>query len=104
MMPINRTSSILWFIAICCVAVISVANAQNAPPSTVRKNAAPALLQQMVGTWNVQQRMWPGFATKPVDLPPAVARRRLVEGVFQEEVMESADKSGQERFTRTAYF
>jgi hypothetical protein len=101
---IGRTAGILSFAAtcsVCCAALCSAAHAQNAAPSKI---SAPALLQQMVGTWNVQQRMWPGFGAEPVNLPPAVARRRLVEGIFLEEVMESAQKSGQDSFTRTAYF
>jgi Protein of unknown function (DUF1579) len=62
------------------------------------------MMQQMVGTWSVQQRMWPGAGAEAINLPPAVARRRLVEGAFLEEVMGLAQKSGQESFTRTAYF
>jgi Protein of unknown function (DUF1579) len=61
-------------------------------------------MQQMVGTWNVQQRMWPGSGAEAISLPPAIARRRLVEHVFLEEVMELAQRPGPEPFTRTAYF
>lgn len=61
-------------------------------------------MQQMIGTWNVQQRMWPGSGAAAIILPPAIARRRLVEGAFLEEIMELAQKSGQEPFTRIAYF
>jgi Protein of unknown function (DUF1579) len=48
----------------------------------------PQLLQQMAGTWQVQQRMWPGPGSAAVDLPPATARRQLVAGKYIEEVME----------------
>jgi Protein of unknown function (DUF1579) len=58
----------------------------------------------MVGTWNVQQRMWLKPGAEAIDLPAAVARRRLIEGAFLEEVMELAQKAGQGSFTRTAYF
>ncbi|MGH8238284.1 MAG: hypothetical protein ACREXP_14865, partial [Steroidobacteraceae bacterium] len=39
-------------------AFASVASAQNAPLGSAAK--ATPLLQQMVGTWNVQQKMWAG--------------------------------------------
>jgi hypothetical protein len=78
----------------------SVAHAQRAAADT----STPALIQQMAGTWTVEQRMWPAAGAKAVDLPPAVARRRLVEGAFLEEIMEPARKAGQESFTRTSYF
>jgi hypothetical protein len=58
----------------------------------------------MVGTWKVQQRMWPGFGAQAIDLPTAIARRHLLTGGFLEEVMEPAKKSGKESFNRTAYF
>jgi Protein of unknown function (DUF1579) len=64
----------------------------------------PTLMQQMVGTWDVQQRMWPGPAAEPNHLPPAIARRRLIGGAFLEEVMEPAKRPGKGDFTRTAYF
>jgi Protein of unknown function (DUF1579) len=65
---------------------------------------ANALLQQMVGTWTVQQRMWPGVRKPAVSLPPAVATRRMIEGVFLEETMTRVDNADTPPFTRTAYF
>jgi hypothetical protein len=56
----------------------------------------------MVGVWNVDQRMWPGPGAAAVQLPSAVARRRLI-GTALEEVMELAAAS-QDSFTRVAYF
>jgi hypothetical protein len=61
-------------------------------------------MQQMVGTWKVQQRMWLGYGAQAIDLPTAIARRHLLPGGFLEEVMEPAKKSGKEPFNRTAYF
>jgi len=84
----------------CCLMLGTVAQAQN-PPG---KDSAPALMQQMAGTWNVQQRMWPGSGAEAINLPAAIARRRLVEGAYLEEVMEPAQKNAREPFTRTAYF
>jgi hypothetical protein len=63
------------------------------------------LIQQMVGTWSVQSRMWPGAHAKAVELPPAVARRELIADAFLREVMGPADeRSAQDRFARVAYF
>jgi hypothetical protein len=50
----------------------------------------PSLLQHMAGTWDVQQKMWPGPDAPAVDLPAAIAHRQLVGGAYLEEVMEPA--------------
>ena|SRR5215207_5897041 len=100
---ISRAARILSFVMTCslgCVALHSVVSAQDAPQNTPGKNSAPTLIQQMVGTWNVQQRMWPGSGAGAINLPPAIARRRLVEGAFLEEIMEPPQRSGPESFTR----
>jgi hypothetical protein len=81
-----------------------VAWAQKPSGNSAGDAATPALIQQMAGTWNVRQRMWAGAGADATDMPPAIAHRRLVEGVFLEEVMESAEKGGAEPFTRTSYF
>ena len=60
-------------------------------------------MQRMVGVWKVEQRFWPGAGAEPIDLPPAIARRRMVEGAFLEEIMESERASGPTSFTRIAY-
>ncbi len=57
----------------------------------------------MVGTWKVQQRMWPGFGAEAINLPPAVARRHLMIGGFLEEVIEPVNKSAKTFFKRIAY-
>jgi hypothetical protein len=51
----------------------------------------PGLLSMMTGTWDVQQRMWPGPKTDAVNLPPAVAERRLIRDTYLEETMHPAD-------------
>ncbi|MDB5766076.1 MAG: hypothetical protein JWQ61_890 [Collimonas fungivorans] len=86
--------------SIFCIGMFSTAHAQNAP----KKISDPTLIQQMAGTWNVQQRMWPGVGAEAVNLPPAAARRRLMAGGFLEEVMEPVQKTGEGSFTRTAFF
>lgn len=64
--------------------------------------AVPPFVQQMVGSWDVQQRMWPAAGADAVNLPPATARRRLV-GTFLEEMMELVPGATEEPFTRIAY-
>jgi len=49
------------------------------------------LLTQMVGTWEVQQRMWPGPKAKPIALPAAIAQRRLIRDMYLEEIMRLVD-------------
>lgn len=95
-----RIFSLVTTYGIFCIGLCSPAHAQPAP----LKIADATLLQQMVGTWNVQQRMWPGFGAEAVNLPAAVARRRLMAGGFLEEVMEAVKKSREGSFTRTAFF
>ena len=65
---------------------------------------SPELLSNMTGTWDVQQRMWPGPKADALNLPPAVAERRLVRGAYLEEIMQPADApAGQSGgFTRHA--
>ncbi|HMN78290.1 MAG TPA: DUF1579 family protein [Burkholderiaceae bacterium] len=66
----------------------------------------PQLLQHMAGTWEVQQRMWPAPGAAAVDLPPAIARRQLIDGKYLEEVMEPlrGDTSQATSFRRNALF
>lgn len=99
---INRATRILSFVATYGIfmALCSFAHAQDAPG----KSSAPTLMQQMVGTWKVQQHMWPGFGAEAINLPPAVARRHLMVGGFLREVMEPVKKYAKTSFIRTAYF
>jgi hypothetical protein len=95
----------LLFMAIC----ITAAPATIATSQTTALNAAGSVpvstrFQKMIGTWNVQQRMWPSSDAAAVSLPSAIAHRRLMTGGFLEEVMELPSGSKQELFTRVAYF
>jgi hypothetical protein len=67
-------------------------------------NASTPLIGQMSGEWSVRQRMWPGPAAKPVDLPPAVAHRVVIGDAIVQEVMTLAPGSSETPFTRVAYF
>jgi hypothetical protein len=61
-------------------------------------------IQHMTGTWQVRQRMWPGPGTEPLELPPAIAHRRLLGNAILEEEMELAPSAHAKPFTRMAYF
>jgi hypothetical protein len=89
-MPSRRSSLVL----VAALPVAVLVRAQDAPP----------LMRQMTGTWEVQQRMWPGPGAKAIDLPAAVAHRQVVEGTCLEEVMEptSGDSTGAPAFRRHA--
>ena len=58
------------------------------PVSSVVAQPAPTLLQDMTGTWAVEQRMWPGLGAAAVQLPSGVAQRKLIDGKFLEEAMQ----------------
>jgi hypothetical protein len=58
----------------------------------------------MVGTWNVEAKMWPAPDAKAIELPAAIARRELVRDTYLQETMEPAKESQQDAFTRMAYF
>src|SRR5262245_5759678 len=81
------TATMMWV-----GALAPVVHGQDAPRGKPGTDA-PALLREMVGTWDVRQGMWLGPNTKAIDLPPAVARRRLIEGAYLEETMTLAEKS-----------
>lgn len=65
--------------------------------------AVPPLLRAMAGTWDVKEWMWTGPGTRPIDLPAAVAHRRLIDGKFLQEVMTALPGTAA-RFSRIAYF
>lgn len=91
--------------AILCVSLGSASLVgQDSLSSASGDISTPARILQMVGRWKVQQRMWPGPDAPAVNMPAAVARRRLIDGGFVEEVMEPAPGAKGPRFTRIAYF
>ena len=71
------------------VAVATSVSAQERP-NGAPTSPIPALIRQMPGTWRVEQRMWTDTGTTPLVLPAAIARRRLVEGSFLEEIIARA--------------
>ena len=73
--------------------------------TTAVAQEAPQRLQGMAGTWQVQQRMWPAPGAAAVELPPAVARRQLIDGKYLQEIMESsgADAGQPATFRRDAF-
>lgn len=92
-------AALLWMSVFPAVAE----DANEAPLGEAGKTATP-LLEQMAGTWDVTQRMWPGPGAEPLELPPAVARRRLVDGTWLEETMVPAQPSAAAGFMRVAFF
>src|SRR5262245_39185044 len=86
------------------VVLASTAQAQSAPQPAGESRSALALFQQMVGTWDVQQRMWPASGAQAINLPPAIARRHLIGDAYLEETMELASESKVSAFTRNAFF
>ena len=101
-MILRRT---ITLIVLACVAMAGsrsiTARAENAQAGD---DAAPPLFKQMVGTWEVQQRMWPASGAEPINLPAARAHRHLVGAMFLDEVMELAPGSKEQAFTRHAVF
>jgi hypothetical protein len=68
----------------------------------VAQDTSP-LLQRMVGTWDVQQRMRSGPGAAAVELPSAIARRELVGGKYLEENMEPTSAEATQSFHRSAF-
>lgn len=64
--------------------------------------ATPPLLTEMAGTWSVKEWMWAGPGGRAIDLPAALASRRVVDGKFLQERM-TAVPGSKEPFTRIAY-
>jgi hypothetical protein len=84
--------------------VVFVAYAWQLTAIASAADAPPPLIQQMIGTWDVRQRMWPGADAQPIELPGAVAERVLVGDGILQEIMTAASKSSETPFTRVAYF
>ena len=82
----------------------AIAYAEEAPLGEEGNDAALPLIQQMIGVWDVRQRMWTGDAAKAIDLPTAVAHRILIGSTILQEVMTLAPQSSEAAFTRVAYF
>lgn len=89
----------------CFLGLLSFGSLAHAEQATLGKQGSvTSLMQQMVGTWQVQSKMWPAPEAKAIDLPPAIAHRELVAGAFLREVMQPAPGSGQATFERIAHF
>ena len=93
----------LWLVSTLGIATAGFATTLAVAPLGAGQ-AAPELLQRMVGTWDVQQKMWPGANATAIILPPAVAKRQLVGNTYLKETMQLEPGSKQSPFTRDAYF
>jgi hypothetical protein len=67
-----------------------------------RAQSAPPLLHQMVGKWDVTERMWPGAHAAPISLPAAISERRLIADSLLEDTMVAVPGT-KPPFTRIAY-
>jgi hypothetical protein len=102
MKPVNLHA--LLFMAICLTATpATIAIGQTTGLNAAGSSSVSTRLQKMIGTWNVQQRMWPSSGAASISLPPSIARRRLMAGGFLGETMELPSGSKQKPFTRVAY-
>jgi hypothetical protein len=70
--------------------------AQSPPPT-------PGLVRGMLGTWSVEQWMWPSPNAPAMHLPAAVAERRTIAGSFIQETM-STPPGAKDAFSRISYF
>lgn len=107
MKPINRVIDILSFLTVCMLLVAAFplgGYGQETPQAKSNHHSSSPLIEQMVGTWNVEARMWPSAQTEPINLPPAVAKRHLIGGGILQEVMTPVPGSEQKPFKRIAYF
>jgi hypothetical protein len=74
-------------------------------PTAIQRLKEPSaetdLLQTAVGTFDVHSRLWPAEGAEPV-VTDAVARRRMVDGLYLEEIMEPG-AGATEPFSRICY-
>jgi hypothetical protein len=96
--------SLLMAVAVWAISLVPVSRGHDPQVNSVRDDLRSSLIQEMVGTWDVQERMWSAPGVQAADLPAAVAHRRLIGGAFLEEVMDIAPKSNGQPFTRIAFF
>jgi hypothetical protein len=88
---------------LCLPLVCAAPDVRAAPQDGADDGIGPALVRQMVGTWSVQQWMWPTPTSEAIALPPAVAHRLLIgDGILQETM--TTGPGAAEPFTRVAYF
>jgi hypothetical protein len=71
------------------VGILSVAACLAGAMAFAQAQPTPTLIQQMVGTWSITERMWPAPDAAPMALPPATAERRLLGDALLHEVMKS---------------
>jgi hypothetical protein len=91
---LKGTSMPVKLLFLCAAFLPFIANAQD---------LGTKFMADMAGTWDVQQRMWLGPKAAPIELPPGVAQRELVQGVLLREVMQLRDNGDPaSAFTRSA--
>lgn len=85
--------------------LVSLVLSSSAFATGALAQTAPALLQEMAGTWAVEQKMWTGPNTEATVLPASTAQRRLIDGKYLEETMQPRDSRAgtPDFFTRNAF-
>lgn len=94
------------FLTVCLLNLAVIVGPGRSWSASLSPNAAPtapALLQEMVGTWSVQEWMWPAPGAQAITLPQAIANRRLVGNLILQEEM-TAVPGSKNTFTRLANF
>lgn len=96
------TRALQVVLAFAWVATIGIAprTAHAQEGADVATLSPTAFLDAMAGDWTVVQRMRPAPGATPIDLPPAKASRRIVDGAFLQETMTQA---GGDAFTRLSW-
>ena len=61
------------------------------------------LLEEMAGTWNVEQQTWAGPHVEATELPAAVANRRRVGGAYLQHEKTFAPKTTRDTFVPSGY-
>jgi hypothetical protein len=84
---------------LCLTAAVGFAR----PAATKTPDPAPPLVHEMAGSWTVEEWMWLGANSAAVQLPAAVAERRLIADSFIQETM-SAPAGARDPFSRISYF
>ena len=102
----SRTQAVRRFLLLALLVseIVLIAQGQNREPDKPLSDAAPPFIQNMVGEWNVTQRMWQGPGAEATNLRPAVAHRRFLGGTILQEEMELGPGEKADPFTRMAYF
>jgi uncharacterized protein DUF1579 len=92
-----------FLLLLSCISIV-VAQGQDAQSGKTLSDDRSRFIRNMVGDWNVTQRMWQAPGAEATELPPAVVHRRLIGDAILQEEMELAPGAKADPFTRMAFF